>query len=484
MKKLILTICFCLIASTAWSAELLIQAKPHWMDEKTQLEISYLSPLMKQDYEARGRVGDIILARQDGWKWGKEEKLPRFIVAKIPSISIEEAQGYLGSLGKEETLKRINKFYIDTTKIEQAISDKTDVITLEKKDIKEKTGDISEVKSPKTDFISYYKYFKRTLGNAFDKIDIRKAHAATLLYKDVCPSGCDYTALGSALSGNQQNLVSNDKYFEIEIKETWSSPDSVATYDSYTTDATRYVYIYTSGDARHEGIFSTSKYYVSFTTGRCMTQYRGNMAIDGIQCNKTSVGYDDDSYFTNSGYMTNGDFLGFYNIIFNSTDTATTYFAHGLRNVNANLNYYVFNCIFDSIIGADNNAYEGTINGIIQKVYNSTFIGNTQVYTPGNGSTAKNIGQSGSVGASSAGTEVTCSSSTPTFVGGIDYHLQSGDSTWQDQGTDLSGESFPVIGSLTTDIDGDTRSGSWDIGADEYVSAGGAYTGWVTIITN
>lgn len=47
--------------------------------------------------------------------------------------------------------------------------------------------------------------------------------------------------------------------------------------------------------------------------------------------------------------------------------------------------------------------------------------------------------------------------------GSYDFHLDSSDTAAKDQGYDLSAI-------FTTDIDGDTRSGTWDIGADEYVA--------------
>ncbi|MBN2564263.1 MAG: right-handed parallel beta-helix repeat-containing protein [Candidatus Eisenbacteria bacterium] len=61
-------------------------------------------------------------------------------------------------------------------------------------------------------------------------------------------------------------------------------------------------------------------------------------------------------------------------------------------------------------------------------------------------------------------------SQTPSFLdaGGEDYHLQSGDTALKDAGTDLSAY-------FTTDIDGITRSGTWDIGPDEYVSGATQY---------
>lgn len=63
-------------------------------------------------------------------------------------------------------------------------------------------------------------------------------------------------------------------------------------------------------------------------------------------------------------------------------------------------------------------------------------------------------------------TQTTCSSTTPTFANeaGDDFHLASGDTTWKGQGTDLSG-------TFTIDIDGETRSAPWDIGADEVIVA-------------
>jgi hypothetical protein len=46
------------------------------------------------------------------------------------------------------------------------------------------------------------------------------------------------------------------------------------------------------------------------------------------------------------------------------------------------------------------------------------------------------------------------------------YHLSSFDTAAKDAGVNLSGD---VNLPFNTDIDGQTRSGTWDIGADEYV---------------
>jgi len=79
---------------------------------------------------------------------------------------------------------------------------------------------------------------------------------ATQLKKTVKPSGGDYTTLNACLAANQQDLVAADKYFDVEIDGTWASADTtaVAGLTNYTTDATRYINIYTTAAARHLGM--------------------------------------------------------------------------------------------------------------------------------------------------------------------------------------------------------------------------------------
>lgn len=61
-------------------------------------------------------------------------------------------------------------------------------------------------------------------------------------------------------------------------------------------------------------------------------------------------------------------------------------------------------------------------------------------------------------------------SKTITFTDATngDFHLASSDTDAIDKGEDLSG-------TFTTDIDGTTRSGTWDIGADEYATTPAAF---------
>jgi hypothetical protein len=58
---------------------------------------------------------------------------------------------------------------------------------------------------------------------------------------------------------------------------------------------------------------------------------------------------------------------------------------------------------------------------------------------------------------------------TNVTAGSEDLHIPTG-SALKDVGTDTSGDAAPM--NFTTDIDGETRSGTWDVGADELVTGG------------
>lgn len=46
-----------------------------------------------QEKRDRGwKRGDIVEIHPDGWEWGKEERLPKFVVVKIPGLPSEQAR--------------------------------------------------------------------------------------------------------------------------------------------------------------------------------------------------------------------------------------------------------------------------------------------------------------------------------------------------------------------------------------------------------
>jgi len=144
-------------------AELLVRAKKHWMDDLTQKEVDAMKD--KSAYESRCQIGDVVVVKPDGWKWGKCECLPDFIVIKIPGMTEAEAKKYEEALtkevdGKEEGMKeiqivRFRKHALPKADIDSAVTAKTESVELSKTTLTSKvitkSGLSSEFASPKKD---------------------------------------------------------------------------------------------------------------------------------------------------------------------------------------------------------------------------------------------------------------------------------------------------------------------------------------------
>ena len=55
------------------------------------------NPDPKTDASGCYKRGDIVVAMPDGHQWGKAEGLPKFVVVKIPGVSVEAAKKYIES---------------------------------------------------------------------------------------------------------------------------------------------------------------------------------------------------------------------------------------------------------------------------------------------------------------------------------------------------------------------------------------------------
>ena len=128
MKKIILTICFCLITSLSFSAELLVQME----DSK---------------FEKGAKKGDIIIVKPDGWVWGKEESPPRYVVFKLPEMTYEEAKKYEEATDDLDAIGfKLRKYSVDTLEVDDAkmkvkgvkTIDKTKVIEFKEQKIKDR----------------------------------------------------------------------------------------------------------------------------------------------------------------------------------------------------------------------------------------------------------------------------------------------------------------------------------------------------------
>jgi hypothetical protein len=301
---------------------------------------------------------------------------------------------------------------------------------------------------------------------------------ATRLYKTVKPAGGDYTSLAACLIANQQNLVTADKYFDVEIDGDWSggADTTAVTIDSWTTDETHYINIYTTAAARYKGVYSTSYYRLepTATTGNTFNIYYGWVTINGIQVTHAQPSGNNVNwmYFN---YAVSGSKTWVLNSIFKLGGTSSSNTIQGFYQHDANHSVIVANCIIYDFLTSANNNYvtvfyidaAGTMY-----LYNNTVVDCVRhIDIQGAGAVvSKNSGASNMTYANiGSPTETTCSASTPTFADAAadNFHLGSADTTWHDAGTDLSGD---AVYPFSTDIDGDTRV-AWDIGADELIVA-------------
>jgi hypothetical protein len=113
---------------------------------------------------------------------------------------------------------------------------------------------------------------------------------AEFLKKIVAPSSGDYTTLEACMNANEQDLT-GDGWFTVEIDGTWSSADtSAVTIHNYTTTSSDYINIYTTAAARHDGKYDTGAYRIEVNAaGQAIDVVSGYVTITGIQVKNVST---------------------------------------------------------------------------------------------------------------------------------------------------------------------------------------------------
>jgi hypothetical protein len=211
-----------------------------------------------------------------------------------------------------------------------------------------------------------------------------------------------------------------------------------------------------------------------------------NVKIDGLQFKTTSV------IGVAYGVGCNGATLLSNSIIIGAGDASYKYF--GIYPGDAeDQTDNIFNCVVYNLGGNGNSSAIYVSSGIVN-IYSSTLVGQTNtcgVHRVGGTVACKNCYAAGDVGDAYLGTitKTTCASSDTTGSTGLqsiavnttnftnvtegseNFDLPLG-SALIDVGTDTSGDAAPL--NFTTDIVARTRGATWDIGAFEYVAAGGA----------
>lgn len=315
--------------------------------------------------------------------------------------------------------------------------------------------------------------------------------------KTIKPSGGDYTSLSAWEAGQQKVIASGDT----EQAECYAMSDTTAvTINGWTTASDAYIRIYTPASERHDGKWNTAKYRLE-VAGTVLTVEEENVRLDGLQVFMTNTASsflygiilsgitgvadfrienclvrasDEIGANCNGVYlaaagagsvvrMKNTAVYGFY---------STGDFDAALRGGTANITAYLYNCVF----------VRGNY-GVLSNpgVFNCTncYAGATDhgayVIGGGSGGTINRTTSASSDATGSAGLQNIAYSTTAgayfanITVGSEDFHIGAS-SALKDVGTDLSADANYAF---TDDIDGQTRSGTWDIGADEIVAAAG-----------
>ena len=322
---------------------------------------------------------------------------------------------------------------------------------------------------------------------------------ATEIIKTIKSSGGDYTSRAAFEAAVPANLVTLDEQWSGVI-DAFEDTTAV-TVAGITTDATRYIEFRVASGQGHAGKWDATKARIIRTVQAAESVYNLSVNYTRIVGEQVrAIGGVQDGSFLYYGIVAGGT-IGIRITKSIVDGDFTSWSAGTTRAIGIHLGTDVAGnqSVINTIVS--NFTYATVANGWGIRVVNHTsgksYVYNVTLVDCGNciedgfnDIVCKNVitkpasGGSSFVGAFDASSDYNASSTatapgansrinqTFTFVDetGDDFHLASGDAGAKDAGTDLSGDAnYP----FSDDIDGQTRSGSWDIGADEYVAAGG-----------
>jgi len=312
---------------------------------------------------------------------------------------------------------------------------------------------------------------------------------------------------------NNTSLVSADVILNIPCYYDTGADTTTVTISGWTTDATRYIKIYTpyntstecNQSQRHNGKWDDAKYRLEISTATYFIVISNpNVLIEGIQGKRTAAvtnngqggfliynaGSGCDIRISNNILVGNTSASSYGNVAIEIYDDANSY-QSGTAKAWNNIIYDFKNSsggpVAMSVYDAQGNftlyAYNNTVQncnyGYTRSSGGGTFVAKNNIAqdcTDGfNGTFDASSNYNLSDIASDAPGANSRNSTTVTFVdkANKDFHLASTDTGALNYGTDLSADANLA---LSDDIDAQTRSGAWDIGADEYKLQVGWYS--------
>ena len=314
----------------------------------------------------------------------------------------------------------------------------------------------------------------------------------------------DYTSLSNWEAGRAADLPSGDI---IEVAECYTMEDTTAVViDGWTTDATRYIDIHAAVGERHSGYWDEAKYFLSnaaatllaineeyvrvthiqfeLTTNACSYNcvrvgqlaaasdvrlgynlYKGILSGPGGATSAVLASDDADGNCVVTDY--NSVVIDFYNITYPTSTTSEGWMcAYGIMTL---LNCTAYHCGKGfSTLGSTYKITAYNCLSYCDEVNSSLidFAGTYEAASDYNASTDATAPDGGGHSIiNQANTDIDFLSTTPT-----DATFLAIDSTSSCVG---AGTDNPGSGLYSDDIRGVSRTSTWDIGADEYVAAGG-----------
>jgi hypothetical protein len=297
---------------------------------------------------------------------------------------------------------------------------------------------------------------------------------------------------GSHGSGN---LVGADRIAVARIEGTWTQPDTTAlNISGWTTGPGNYIKIYTTGAARHDGTAGSGYRLVISSSDTAFYSQAAYLRVEGLEIHSSSADDRAVIYLRPGTEEGVGEIHFSHNIIHgdgaNTTSGFQNYDCRGTVKIWNNIVYDVASLGYNGGITSErgtsyifNNTVVDLINGFGIRAGGTCYAKNNLVRAPGDdfygvfypGSDFNASADNTAPGLNSN------KNSVFSFVNSAndDFHLAASDTGAANRGIDLSGD--PDI-DFSSDIDQESRSGAWDIGADENsaiadVTAPGILTG-------
>lgn len=252
--------------------------------------------------------------------------------------------------------------------------------------------------------------------------------------------------------------------------------------DGWTTTAANYILVRTTQANRHNGRWDTSKYRLEFSGIQGGWVYEDYVRFEGIQFRGVGAGQfnKEGLVFSPASAPGSTDLRAEACIVYNCGDTS-----HGMRQLGGTVRW--INCISYGNAAAGWRVQD-VGSGAIALFYNCIAAANTdQGWLFSSGTiTARNCYAGGNGGAdwsAAPGTASNNASEDGTHGSTVAYSTSSGahftNVTAGSQNFDIGSSSslrdagFDLSGTFTTDILGQSRGATWDIGPFEYQAAGG-----------